>query len=119
MSFEEDVSKAAFDAFATASTLEGTATASIIDRNVETVDSDGNLRRHVALVHFWKATLPEWDTNDVLVAEAGNFKLDQIEQDDGYIVKISARPVATVVAALQFGDGTDVQFGDGSYAEAA
>jgi hypothetical protein len=93
MSIEEDVSKAAFDGFAKAATLEDEPITVIVDSNVETMDSDGNIRRHSALLHFWKATMPEWAANDVLVAEEGTFKLNQLEADDGYILEISARPV--------------------------
>jgi hypothetical protein len=65
----------------------------IIDRSVDVVDGDGNVRHVAALVHVIKSEFPDWDPGDLLEAESGNVKLRQVITDDGYIQRIEATPV--------------------------
>lgn len=66
----------------------------IIDRSVDVVDGDGNVRHVAALVHALKDGLPEWESGDLLEAVSGNVKLRQVLTDDGYRQQIEATPVA-------------------------
>lgn len=99
-SFEQMISKAAFDLFhddsdpALSPVLNGVPVAVIIDRSVEVVDEEGNVRQLAALVQALKGSLPAWVANDLLTAPSGNVRLLQTIADDGYVVQIEARPVA-------------------------
>lgn len=93
-SFEEDISTASFAAFAIAGELEDTDITVIIDRNVEIVDSEGNVRFFGALVHVLKSEIPEWTSGALLETGDGNFRLRQVVADDGYIQKIDASPAS-------------------------
>jgi len=66
----------------------------VIDRSVDVVDADGNVRHVAALVHALKDGLPEWQSGDLLEVASGNVKLRQVISDDGYIQRIEATPVA-------------------------
>lgn len=94
MSIEQTFSHAALDLFAVDATLNGVAVKVIIDRNVEIADTDGNVRHIGMIVNAKTGTLPVWNTNDVLTSENGNLRLNQLIEDDGFIQKIEARPVA-------------------------
>jgi hypothetical protein len=94
MSFESEVSSVALSAFSEPATLNSTAVSVLIDRSVEVVDADGNVRQMAALVHAIKGSLPAWEANDLLTSASGNVRLLQVISDDGYVVQIEARPVA-------------------------
>lgn len=94
MDIAQLASTASFSVFAEAATLNTVAVSVIIDRSVEVVDEDGNVRQLAALVHAVKGTLPAWVANDLLTAASGNVRLMQTIADDGFIVQLEARPVA-------------------------
>lgn len=92
-SFEEDISAATFAAFAVPAQLAGEDVDIIVERNVEVIDGEGNIRFFGALVHMLKSSMPDWDTGALVTSDdEGNFNLYQVAVDDGYIVKIDAAP---------------------------
>ncbi len=93
MTFESELSRAALAAFAEPCVLNATAVDLLIDRSVEYVDENGNVRQIAALVHAYKADLPAWDSGDSVTADSGNVQLMQIVYDDSHIVRIEARPI--------------------------
>jgi hypothetical protein len=92
-SFEKDLSEATFAAFSIPADLDGEDIEVIIERSIEVMDSQGNSRFVDALVHVKKDGMPAWDSGDTIESGDGDFILNQVISDDGYIQKIAASPV--------------------------
>lgn len=91
MSFESDVSAAAFAPFAVACTLNGVPGKVIIDRNVEVIDDVGRVVDRVTQATFLRSfasSATHGQTLVVLPGEAGEetFTIGARESDDGHIV---------------------------------
>jgi hypothetical protein len=89
------VSLAAFSVFSEAASLAGVSVQIILDRSVEVIDEDGNVKRLAGLIHASKADFPSWARGAVLVTSAGNFTLRELIVDDGYILQIEVSPGGT------------------------
>jgi hypothetical protein len=94
MDIAQLASHASFDMFSEQAEINGELVEAIIDRNVEVVDVDGNVRQLAAVVHVKKVScgFPEWVPGDLLEADSGNVRLRQVITDDGFIQRIEASP---------------------------
>jgi len=95
LNFESTVSATSFALFSELGELNGELIDVIIDRSVDVVDDQGNVRRVAALVHVAKnqcGNFPAWDSGDLLEADSGNVRLRQVIVDDGFIQRIEASP---------------------------
>lgn len=87
--FEQDVSDGSFEAFARDGVLNTLTIQVIVDKSVQTVDSDGDVRRHSYLVTMSKSDAI-FEKLDTLIFESKTYELQDIVEDDGILVSISA-----------------------------
>lgn len=90
MDIEAQTSTLAFDHFSKTAEVEGELVDVIVDRNVELVDVDGNVRHYAAIVYAKSGCLPEWDAGARLETCDVVLYLRQLLSDDGYIQIIEA-----------------------------
>ena len=87
--FEQDVLLETFLEFATESTLNAVSVLSVIDHEVETINSNGEVGFMEHLVTLKKED-SVFSKSDLLLKDGKNYSLQDIHSDDGILVEIAA-----------------------------